>query len=373
MSTASGVELGYGQAILSVIAALVLVPAQRALRPRIDSVFFPERHAFERGIDDLVHELAEPGGSHGDLAAAVDRIDALLRPRAGALYTCAADGRFVASFSRGSQAFPDLAATSPLIAALRGRRRPLAGPEGGRIAARATDLDPFQRAVLETLRVSVVVPVHRDDHLLGFLCLAAKRSGDVYTAVELALLGLTAQSIARYVSSGGRANAPSDGESRSSSPSFPEAKPSVAEDPSGASRRNRWAFISYASEDAATAARVVSYLESRGIACWFAPRDARPGHDYAVEIIHAIETAEAIVLLLSDHANRSQFVRKEIERAVSKAKYVIPLRLHDVAPAGALELLVSSEQWIDASVPPIERHLDRLADSIVAAGLRRGV
>ena len=44
-----------------------------------------------------------------------------------------------------------------------------------------------------------------------------------------------------------------------------------------------------------------------------------------------------------------------------------PFRIEEVMPAGALEFLVSSEQWIDAWRQPIESQLDRLADSILTA------
>ena len=58
-----------------------------------------------------------------------------------------------------------------------------------------------------------------------------------------------------------------------------------------------------------------------------------------------------MVLLLSGHANQSAFVNKEVERAISKGKVVIPLRIQDVQPSRALELFISSTQWIDAWAP----------------------
>ncbi len=41
------------------------------------------------------------------------------------------------------------------------------------------------------------------------------------------------------------------------------------------------------------------------------------------------------VLILSDQSNESQFVRKEVERAVSKTKPVLPVRIREVTPSGA--------------------------------------
>jgi hypothetical protein len=68
------------------------------------------------------------------------------------------------------------------------------------------------------------------------------------------------------------------------------------------------AFISHASEDREIAERICRFLEERGIHCWVAPRDVRPGRRYGEEIVSAIETADAVVLLLTENANKSKQV-----------------------------------------------------------------
>jgi hypothetical protein len=127
------------------------------------------------------------------------------------------------------------------------------------------------------------------------------------------------------------------------------------------------AFISYASEDESVAGTISAYLEQSGVSCWIASRDVRPGANYGAEIIDAIETSATLVLVLSEHANSSEFVKREVERAVSKGKPIFPVRVGEVVPSKSLELFISSAEWIDASQPPIEQHLGRLADSIRSA------
>ena len=127
-------------------------------------------------------------------------------------------------------------------------------------------------------------------------------------------------------------------------------------------------FISHASDDREIAERVVAFLEGEGISCWIAPRDVRPGQEYGTAIIEAIERSGAVVLILSEHSNESQFVHKEVERAISKTKPVLPVRVREVAPAGALEFFVSSAQWVDAWRPPIEAHLAQLAATLKTIG-----
>ena len=107
-------------------------------------------------------------------------------------------------------------------------------------------------------------------------------------------------------------------------------------------------FVSYGSSDQEAAFRLCRLLELRGIPCWIAPRDVVPGADYGEAIIHAIEDTEAMALLLSVESNNSIHVRHEVERAVSKGKRVIPVRLEDVLPGPALELHLCTAHWLDA-------------------------
>ncbi len=125
-------------------------------------------------------------------------------------------------------------------------------------------------------------------------------------------------------------------------------------------------FVSYASADRDAAFRIVDFLEGQGIHCWVAPRDVAPGVEYGHAIINAIEQCKALVLVLSDQSNDSQFVRKEVERAVSKTKVVLPVRIREVTPSGSLEFYISSAQWVDAWKTPMEQHLMPLVAAIKA-------
>jgi tetratricopeptide (TPR) repeat protein len=121
------------------------------------------------------------------------------------------------------------------------------------------------------------------------------------------------------------------------------------------------AFLSYAKPDFEKAQDIADQLEAHGFKCWIAPRDVRPGRAYGDEIIRGIERAQAFVLVLSGASNGSGFVSREIERAVSKNKHIFTIRIEDVQPAPALELFVSSTQWIDAFKGRLSPHIDRLA------------
>jgi GAF domain-containing protein len=52
---------------------------------------------------------------------------------------------------------------------------------------------PLRAAALETLGAEVVVPQLRETQLVAFTCLGAKKSGDIYTATDLALMASMAE------------------------------------------------------------------------------------------------------------------------------------------------------------------------------------
>ena len=123
-------------------------------------------------------------------------------------------------------------------------------------------------------------------------------------------------------------------------------------------------FVSYASRDKPVADAVCAALENRGIRCWIAPRDILPGLDWGAAIIGAINETRLMVLVFSSNANKSHQIRREVERAVSKGLTVIPLRIEDVPPGKTLEYFISTPHWLDAITPPIERHLDHIAETV---------
>ena len=123
-------------------------------------------------------------------------------------------------------------------------------------------------------------------------------------------------------------------------------------------------FLSYSSKDKDAADKLCAMLEQRGVPCWIAPRDVRPGNPYPEEIVDAIDRCHGMVLILSENANSSNHVHSEIERAFSKGKAVFPVRIRNVQPCKALELFVSAAHWTDVWAGPAGGHVDRLARSI---------
>lgn len=123
-------------------------------------------------------------------------------------------------------------------------------------------------------------------------------------------------------------------------------------------------FISYSSRDHGVAEAVCSRLEADGLRCWIAPRDIRPGHEWAEAIIDGINACRLFVILVSASSNVSRQVLREVERAVSKGLPVIPVRVEDVALSKALEYFLSAAHWLNAYTPPFDTHLAHLSATL---------
>jgi TolB-like protein len=145
------------------------------------------------------------------------------------------------------------------------------------------------------------------------------------------------------------------------------AEGDVEERTAAATDAKRAVFISYASQDAAVATTVVDALEHSGIACWIAPRDVMPGAFYADEIVHAIDAAKAIVLVLSQNAADSQHVLREVERAASKRHPVISLRVDQAPLPAGLEYFLNTSHWLDASGADVGLSMPKLIAAVRAA------
>jgi len=118
-----------------------------------------------------------------------------------------------------------------------------------------------------------------------------------------------------------------------------------------------YVYLCFAREDRAVAETVCRALEGAGIHCWMAPRDILPGTDWEASINQAIEDSSVVIPLISSHFDENRKVQREFIRARDMNKAIIPLRVEDILPTGALRYLLISFQSVDAFDPPLEPNL----------------
>jgi len=143
----------------------------------------------------------------------------------------------------------------------------------------------------------------------------------------------------------------------------------IASTPTGkAEAKSLDAFISYSSSNFAEAARACEFLENKGLSCWIAPRDIRPGEPYPGAIIRALDAVRALVVLVSQASNISPHVHREIERALHRRAVIVPLRVEDMTPTGSMEYLLGMCHWLNAFNGGFDSALEQLYHRLIALG-----
>jgi len=113
-------------------------------------------------------------------------------------------------------------------------------------------------------------------------------------------------------------------------------------------------FISYKSEDSAVALRVRDTLEKNGIMCWIAERDISGGSNYAADIPAAIAQCRVLVLILTNAAQESPWIMKELDSAIAGRKLILPLKIGYFEINKTMSFLLAGVQYYDATTNPDE-------------------
>jgi class 3 adenylate cyclase len=149
--------------------------------------------ALERGAQALRDALGASEKPSDLLETLGARLDALLAPNLTVIYAAAGE-ELAPVFVRGPAAAPNFGLERPLALQL--------AAESGPVAVPARRRHPFWRALavdeasgLEAMGAALLVPLRPKGALVGFVCLGEKRSGDVYTVQDRALLASIAEKV----------------------------------------------------------------------------------------------------------------------------------------------------------------------------------
>lgn len=130
-------------------------------------------------------------------------------------------------------------------------------------------------------------------------------------------------------------------------------------------------FISYSHMQKSIADGVCHYLEENGFKCWMAPRDIPAGSEYGNLIEDAIKACKVVVLVFSEAASMSKWVKGEINVAFTDDKPILPFRVDESETKGSFRLMLNQMHWIDA-YPHYADRLPDLLDSISGLLVRFG-
>lgn len=93
-------------------------------------------------------------------------------------------------------------------------------------------------------------------------------------------------------------------------------------------------FLSYSSHDQAFAERLYADLQSKGVRCWFAPEHMKIGEKIRHRIEESIRIYDKLLIVLSAHSMKSEWVEHEVEAALDKEQegkpaVLFPIRLDE--------------------------------------------
>lgn len=114
-------------------------------------------------------------------------------------------------------------------------------------------------------------------------------------------------------------------------------------------------FISYSRKDIDTTDHIVSLLKKLGFEVWIDREGIKGGELWRVEIVEAIDNADAFVLMLSPNSAASDNVRKEVDLAEGSKLKLFPVLLAAVTLPAQLRYQLAGIQWIDYTRDPEEK------------------
>ena len=84
-------------------------------------------------------------------------------------------------------------------------------------------------------------------------------------------------------------------------------------------------------------------------------------------VTEAIDDCSAVLLLVTANSNGSNQVRRELERAVSKSKTIIPLILEEVQFSKWMQYSISIHHWYSAQKTELSRGLEAVTNTLKAS------
>jgi hypothetical protein len=123
-------------------------------------------------------------------------------------------------------------------------------------------------------------------------------------------------------------------------------------------------FISYSRRDLEIVNSIVEKIEAAGMGVWIDREDIKAGKTWRVQIVEAIATCDAFVLMLSSNSAASDNVRREIDLAQDAGRAIFIMKLDPVKlPAEMLYPLVGL-QHIELQRLGIENGVHRLIETL---------
>lgn len=106
----------------------------------------------------------------------------------------------------------------------------------------------------------------------------------------------------------------------------------------------KYIFLSYSTKDSNTAYKLKGFLESEGFVVWMAPLGIPVGKKYPEIIESVIREAELFLLLASNNICKSNWIDKEVERAINYSRKLIIFKIDNCTYNDVFNFLLACVQ-----------------------------
>ena len=124
-------------------------------------------------------------------------------------------------------------------------------------------------------------------------------------------------------------------------------------------------FTSYSRRDTEIVDTIVEKMSQAGISVWIDRSEIKAGNTWRVQIVKAIDTCQAFVLMLSPNSAASDNVRREIDLSHDSERTIFAIMLDPVRPIPAeIRYQLAGLQFIDLKKLGFENAVDQLIETL---------
>ena len=123
-------------------------------------------------------------------------------------------------------------------------------------------------------------------------------------------------------------------------------------------------FTSYSRRDTATVEKFVTALTQAGLKIWIDREDILAGNSWRLQIVEAIDTCDAFVLMLSGNSAISTNVHKEVILAQDSGRAIFVVMLEPVKPPAEIRYQLAGLQFIDVQALGFDKSAAQLLSAL---------
>jgi hypothetical protein len=125
-------------------------------------------------------------------------------------------------------------------------------------------------------------------------------------------------------------------------------------------------FVSYSRRDIETVDVIAQAVKNAGLDIWIDRQDIQAGNLWRVQIVEAIDTCDAFVLMLSPNSAASDNVRKEIDLAQDSGRTIFAVMLEPFRLPAQIRYQLAGLQFIDVQLLGLETAVLQLISTVKA-------